>query len=252
MHFNPNRFLLSIRTEASLRGASVGRLLVRIVATFLIGIAPLCLAQAPNTVSAIDGQVLCSDTQAPARNATVRLRSLQESPGNNTSLLTTSTDLSGHFHLNAVSPGKYSVDVSFAGYLSPRETNQPVAVVNAAPGATASIDILLRRGAVMSGSVTYKDQSPAIGIEVAALLLSEEQGERHSRKVASALVDTFGHFMLAGLPAGSYTILAASVETQQGREIQVYLGGASALSGAQTIELTPPELRKDLEFMLPQ
>jgi hypothetical protein len=192
----------------------------------------------PGTGS-VTGHVYCADTNAPARMASVQLKSIKTVHGqsgthagaNNGTPVggVVETALDGSFAIPNVPPGSYYVVVTAAGYLSPRpdddqETdpkpqpgaNQPPVVipkVDVQADQAANLDIRLERGAAISGNIRFDDGSPATNVLVMVMRKKKDQWETVSHNdygafamPSSLTTDDLGHYRIGGLPNGEYIV----------------------------------------------
>ena len=168
-------------------------------ALFLLafGVAAVCQQQnpplPPTQPGTVTGQVLCADTQRPARLADVELvrvpgaADMPKSVGAHTQdtaapvAQTSATSLDGSYTIAGVKPGRYYVVVDAPGYLIPLAAfglkdlaapntathlrmERAVQSITVNAGESVKQDIVLYRGASLSGTVSYDDGSPASGI----------------------------------------------------------------------------------------
>jgi hypothetical protein len=218
----------------------------------------------------ITGYVECDDTRTPARFASVFLIPIPVSDAGakatgasapNSALFATlrrhdaaKTNLEGEFTLSNISPGSYFVLAELDGYLSPlwqfdeddlkdmtSETIKKVSAVLPAvqveAGKTASAEVTLNRGASISGTVTYDDGTPAIGVDVrldAATAEAKPRLPEALMRKSTATSDDHGHYRINGWPAGKY-ILGATLpgETALLSAVATASKQASTLYGTQ-------------------
>ena len=192
----------------------------------------------------ITGYVGCDDTGAPARFASVLIIPIPVSyasgqaagaPALDSALFArlrshdvAKTNLDGEYTLANISPGSYFVLAELDGYLSPvwqfdeddlkdmtPETFKTAAAllptVQVEAGKTVHADITLERGASVSGTVTYEDGSPAIGVGV-RLEAARDDSER-KRPLLDGLMhsamgtsDDRGDYRISGWPGGKYVL----------------------------------------------
>ncbi len=215
---------------------------MRLLALVMLGVSTnLAVAQQParpEPVGTVMGRVTCADTQRPGRLAQVKLvrvpAGADAKPGTPTGMgdmlaagNAVETSLDGGYVIHNVKPGQYWVVVDQEGYLLPLgqftkkelaatddETKTRVAKAiqsfTVEANQTAREDVLLERGASVSGTVTYDDGTPASGISI-QLLEKDKSGKWVSRETgryrgfyARSSTDDNGHYRITGLPAGEY------------------------------------------------
>ena len=214
----------------------------------------------PEDLGTVSGHITCSDTQRPARLAQVRLvpvtitapaksNVFEDNAALGGGLAPVQTDLSGAFTVRGVKPGQYYLRVDYAGYITPllgfsrdqlakptpdiqqRMTNE-LQVVSVTPHATTQADAAISRGAAISGTVSYDDGSPAIGVRV-RLFRRNAKGEfknEYQPSGPSPETDDHGHFREDALPPGDYVVAAELTMSE---------------TGMSTMPMTSPAARKE-------
>jgi hypothetical protein len=221
------------------------------LALLFLAVWPLLSAQ--DATGSIAGNVFCSDG-TPGRGAQVTivpLDSLLSQKGGSESHGTVSrsglTDFSGTYQLLSVRPGTYVVDAALAGYsddlklvlpalaaFSPEDRQKILATfpqVIVKPGGSAHKDLMLQRGAAISGRVSVDLGGIPGPISVTATRLpvggtdagSTGQIQQSSPFTQSSMMDDRGAYRIAGLPAGKYRISI--------RITEAYLGLSTSTSG---------------------
>jgi hypothetical protein len=184
--------------------------------------------------------------------------------------LGTLTALDGSFSLGKVPPGTYYVIPQLPGYLSPvsgiptldrmkagKSTMAEVEVVAekvvVQAGQSSYLNISLKRGGVITGTVQYDDGSPSPGADV-GLLTQEKDGTWKDLNVSMmpTKADERGQFRFYGLPAGDYAVKATlpvaqamvgvgvgsiSMHVSLGDALVVYSGGAMREKDIKPIEV---------------
>lgn len=196
-------------------------------------------ANQPGTVT---GHIFCADTQRPARLAPVRLLRVpvvsdpatdnKPAPGNALAgdlgpIVETSLD--GSFILPGVKPGSYYLIVEKEGYLDPvaafsgkeltssdphtrQRIERTLHEFEVAPGETVNQEVSLERGASISGTATFDDNTPAAGLAVTLLAKdmqgkwSDRAGQRYREDFGFVRTDDYGRYRVTGLAAGDYLI----------------------------------------------
>lgn len=202
--------------------------------------ASSALAQSSEPTARVIGRVTCADTKAPARFARVTLEPVPARTDKgkyiepyelNTPphIYSTMTDIYGGFAIEHVGAGSYYVLPELPGHVNrawqftaqelefptPEALNrigESFPSVTVDQGQTAQVEIVLQRGAVLSGGIRYDDGSPAVGLTVG--LIREEKNEKQGPDAGivfrelpfSVKTDDLGHFRIAGLPAGNFIV----------------------------------------------
>lgn len=190
-------------------------------------------------VGTVTGHVFCADTQRPARLAQVKLVRLpsvadlklagKSVPLTNGSLSgnPVETSLDGSYSIRNVKPGEYYVVADMQGYLLPlgeftekelAATDTPSRTRIAKSVHTVTVEaqqvtreeIVLQRGATVSGTITYDDGTPAFGLGIKLLVKSQEgkwapleHGRYRSHSELNS-TDDQGNYRITGLPPGVY------------------------------------------------
>lgn len=207
----------------------------------------LASAAAPQRVvggGSVKGTVLCEDTQGPARRAYVSLQApiepgVFQPPG---PAFGATTDLDGSFAISNVSPGEYYVVVTYPGYLSAKDYVFPGALspevsgsreqlppfvrrVAITSGASIDVEIRLKRGGSISGTVAYSDGTPVPDIAINPVI--KMSNGTFARVPNLAHADSSGKYRIDGLPDGSYAVFGADA----GRDEVTVFGGDKIGSG---------------------
>ena len=232
----------------------------RIRGLILVALACPSLAQQPAPAPSggtITGHVTCSDTQRPARFAHVTLfgvpteitppanadpnakpdpaqirAALKSYMGSN--MVQTQTDIDGGFEATNVAPGDYYVFASVPGYVQPgsilraaldagadlRKSIPDTPIVHVIADRSVRADLLVNRGAAISGKVVWDDGSPAtqVTVTVASSKAKEKDIPPQFSMLAmggpggggglGSITDDLGHFRISGLAPGDYLIQA--------------------------------------------
>lgn len=207
--------------------------------------------------SAVTGHVYLDDTKAPARKAQVYLEPtsllLDDASANRTGnsaneppTLSVQTRFDGSFAFAHVAPGSYYVIATAAGYISPYVQIQlaenrsffvdstpldpdqkkakarilrSLARIDVQSNLPASVDVVLERGAAVSGNISYDDSGPAAGLQVNVLARTNRGGKDiwipvdfgsgpNWNPSARFSTDDRGNYRICGLPPGIYVIEA--------------------------------------------
>ena len=200
----------------------------------------------------VNGRVYLGDTKAPARNAEVYLQPVESllvdgPPGHGKGqdqgiTISVETSFDGRYSFPHVPFGSYYVVAVDPGYISPYVslslaegrssseappgTQQKAArerVLRSLPrvdvqsSLPVDIDVVLERGAAISGTIAYDDGTPASGVQVSAMVRSSEAEKESWVPVEMAsnqlglgvACDDRGNYRISGLSAGRYIVMAS-------------------------------------------
>ena len=209
----------SIRIASSLKIFSVAAVLI-------LTMSSLRAAQTrenQSTLSTIHGRVVYEDTDRPVGRARVMVRSANSFGPEE---LVATTNARGEFRISGVPAGRYFIGVDSSSFVSPvvflnmdetrevryyfDEMREYVEQVEVDGKSDKQVLVRARRGAVITGKVSYTNGEPAVDHPVTVL---RHRGNRYSmfwtnsNTMRAALVtDDRGMFRIMGLPAGEYMI----------------------------------------------
>lgn len=152
------------------------------------------------SAGSITGRVV-NESGRPIPNARVFVLGM----GRQTVHRTVITDEAGRYVADALPRGSYAVSAQASGYVSSRDPRDPF---HYRPGETANL--ILKKGAVITGVVTNSDGDPVVGMPISATLVRDTQGRPIGATPGSAkYTDDRGVYRIFGLPAGTYIVIAA-------------------------------------------
>lgn len=167
----------------------------------------------------VAGTVIDAVTEQPLKGAEIRLRNIPSaaSPASQPAAqsipqpTSTSTDASGHFQFENLSPGRYVLLAFHDGYVNNNRAYADLRgrSLSVAPGQHLT-DIVVRlvpNGAI-AGHITNEAGQPMRGVAVEAMKSSYLQGRRELRQVAQALATDSGDYQIPALVPGKYFIRA--------------------------------------------
>ena len=178
---------------------------------------------APATSSGtISGRVV-NESGQPIANATVALYPIGVLLQENSTI----TDRDGKFQFSGLEPRSYRVLASrssYAMFVSPE--NHRVG---------DSVDIVLAKGGVITGTVTTQTGEPVVGVSVRARMIHDEKLFAFPFNIFSQprTTDDRGVYRIYGLRAGTYVVWAGS-GGKLGSEIDAYEDRVSTYSPAST------------------
>jgi hypothetical protein len=234
----------------------------------------------------VTGIVLCADTGKPARFATVTLTAAPkagEKPDDSDPLSAAEisiTDLDGRFSIEAVRPGRYYAFATLEGYLDPALALDPAKLksmsagaeqhrysieqwkdhlteVTAFRGRVSDISMQIERGAEISGTVTYDDASPAIGMH---FQLFRKTAKGDMTAVGLPLLDSWtlhaetdghGRYNLTNLPAGEYAVCALMPAESEDAAPRVCLGNTFRKRDAKSVKVEAGESAAGTDIEIP-
>ncbi len=238
------------------------------------------------TKGTVTGIAICADTGKPARFATVTLSAApkkDEKAEKGVPLPATEstmTDLEGRFRLEAVEPGRYYAFATLEGYLDPmrgldlsqvgalesdgaqeleaiNQWKEHMVEVAVHAHHTADLTLSLQRGAEISGTVTFDDGSPAIGMHF-ELTRKTEKGGWTGVGLAlfgdwdiSTVSDGHGRFTLTNLPGGEYQLCALMPSDKQEAAGRVCLGDTLRKKSSKTVKLHAEEVLSGVDITVP-
>ena len=198
---------------------------------------PWCVyLSAQPTPGSISGNISCADGNAPARGADVelvpigQLSSGEAATASAHSGLKTTTDFFGTYDLASVEPGVYILNAVMDGYSDDfalvryaldrysaedrKKLLAPFSQVTIKPGSEARKDLVLHRGAAISGriSVDLGGTPGKIGVTadlVSSSLLGDSQSGAAANPISysrNGIADDRGYYRIAGLPSGKYRL----------------------------------------------
>jgi hypothetical protein len=156
------------------------------------------------------GRIVSADAGTPLRRAQVRITSPDIREGR-----IISTDADGRFEIKDLPAGRYTVNVSKAGFVGlsygqKRPNEQPKPIELADGQVLEKIDVSLPRGSVITGRIVDEFGEPVASVSVQVLRSRFMNGQRRLVNVGTAdSTDDIGQFRLFGLPPGEYVVSAA-------------------------------------------
>jgi hypothetical protein len=271
--------------------------------------APAKPPAAPPYDARITGTVVCADTHSTARGAVVSIQGLPSAnegtqPQNASGSTLTASD--GTYSISGLPSGRYIVIVVLPGYLTEihqvlqdgmnrvfRPGKDAVAIHTGEPplrtlwlgdGQTLQFDVLLQRGAALSGHIRYPDGAPAsqvmLMLEDATHLPATDNDTRMEQNILANVESQFtkqslrpddrGSFRLFGLQPGKYRLAVLQPSNRESKHdrdgVQIgYLGGISPdpsatrfyagdtthSAKAQVFDLHPGEEIGDIDITFP-
>jgi hypothetical protein len=172
--------------------------------------------EVPKT-GAITGRVL-NESGQPLANAAVSIRafgSMGEGRG-------TTTDRDGTFQVGGLDPVAYLISASIPAYTPlPRDPDSTQATYNRVGD---SVNLVLIKGGVITGTVTTSTGEPVVGVVVRAQNIRDGNGQpsRYGAILRERTTDDRGVYRIYGLPTGTYLVLAGGSGNFSGSGVNPY------------------------------
>lgn len=179
------------------------------------------------------------------------------------------TDSNGQFAFDSIPAGEYRIDVQRTGYASPRPDFGPPQAIQIGAGQAVTVELRLKKGAVIAGRVLDESGAPLPDIRVMPMRRLGSRDGSAGRLVpapvsgmsASMQTNDLGEFRLVGLPPGEYFVAAmrspdgfggaAVAPSASGPALTTtYYPGTIDQSAAQPIAITEGDTKGNIEFRM--
>jgi len=221
---------------------------------------------AKSTTCSVSGLVVKLEGSVPLASATVRLQSADD----RTPTYSGVTDLSGHFEIKGIDPGRYHLRVIRNGYVSieygQRAPSDPYAILALRPGQDLK-DLLFRLlpSTVIAGHIQNENGDPLPWVRVSALRASHFRGKRTLSNEVTVVTNDLGEYRLFGLRPGRYFISAtykpgqrlepgeedeAAMETGKSGYVPTYYPSSTDPAKAVSIVVKTGEEITSVDFLL--
>lgn len=151
----------------------------------------------------INGRIVDGNGQ-PMNNVTVSTRAV--TPVIDNAPVSTVTDEQGHFQLDGLTTGNYTIDASFPGYVIESRSSSKESYYRVGDN---NVELTMIRGSAINGTVTGPNNEPIVGLPVAYVYLKDLDGKVSNDKnyfSLPAFTDDRGVYRLYGLRPGEYLI----------------------------------------------
>jgi hypothetical protein len=172
----------------------------------------------------VEGTVTNSATGEPVKKARVTLAPA----GEHKDAYAANTDASGHFLIDEVDAGRFSLTASRSGFIQPKSAHAAVLTLEKGQK-MKEIVIKLAPEGVISGRILDTDGDPLEGVDVECMSIEYQRGKRQLVASHRTNVDEIGEFRLPRLAAGKYIIRATSYDEMP---VQERPGGAAGAGQA--------------------
>jgi len=160
------------------------------------------------------------------------------------------TDADGHFDLDRLGSGNYTLEASRSGYVDLRYGPEPdvpggqrIRLTSDSP--VNGVDVVLSRGGAVTGTIVDEFGDPLRGVRAQAMQLRHEGGRTVAIRVGrDRPTDDRGRYRVFGLSPGSY-LLVSSVEASASSSdrarsqgfVPVYYPGTASIEDAQPLQV---------------
>lgn len=170
-------------------------------------------APAPPAASTIAGTVIDAVTSQPLPQSNVSARNFRPGQGG-MQVFSATTDAAGQFTITSVTPGRYVLSATHAGYVGQRPGGLGLsgrAFTIAPDQHLDGLTLSLTPGATIAGHIKDKDDKPIPSATVQVMRFFYEDGQKQLHGVASpSTTNAAGEYRISGLAAGRYYLLASS------------------------------------------
>jgi hypothetical protein len=215
----------------------------------------------PKNVAAISGTVFCASTGDLLKKAHITL-ARQDDRGTSKPISTLSDD-AGHFSIDDIEPGRYSLFAERNGYIRQHygqtKPDGPGAVLTvAADQKMTDLVFRLQQSGVITGRVVDEDGDPLPGAQVQAMRRSYFRGKTTFSPVGQSSTDDRGEYRIYGMGPGDYYLLAtdqqnygyADAEDNAPEYAPVYYPNASSGERATAVQVAAGDEIRGVDFVL--
>jgi len=222
---------------------------------------PQSQTPAPPGTSTLRGHVFAADTGQPLRKAQVRMIA-----GEIRENRMATTSESGLYEFKDVRAGRYTISASKGSYVSvsygqqrPTDAPKPLDILD--HQTVERVDLMLPRGAIITGRVVDEFGEPASDIQVAMERYQVIQGQRRLFSSGrSVTTNDIGEFRLFGIPPGQYYLSATwrrsggfnpnESPSDRSAYVPLYFPGTMNANEAQRITVSAGQQLDDLVMVL--
>jgi Carboxypeptidase regulatory-like domain len=222
---------------------------------------PQSQTPAPPGTSTLRGHVFAADTGQPLRKAQVRIFA-----GEIRENRMATTSESGAYEFKDVRAGRYTISASKGSYVSvsygqqrPTDAPKPLEILD--HQTVERVDLMLPRGAIITGRVVDEFGEPASDIQVTTERYQVIQGQRRLFSSGrSVMTNDIGEFRLFGIPPGQYYLSATWRNTsgfnpngspsERTAYVPIYYPGTMTASEAQRVTVSAGQQIDDLVMAL--
>ncbi len=155
------------------------------------------------------------------------------------------TDSEGRFEFSGVAPGRYTIAAWKSGWVETRFGarsffDRSVSLVVGAGDVLEDVQLVLARGAAISGRVLDEDGEPLVNMSVAVGRVITQNGRLQFVRAGETDTDDRGEYRIGGLPAGSFVVSVFGFSSTRGGGSSGFdpLQGPHTVFYPQTLSLT--------------
>lgn len=199
----------------------------------------------------VDGQVSDANTGEPVSGASLHLVPLRYQRGGTQSQPQAASGADGAFHFEAVAPGSYVITAEHAGFVSDR-LNSKSQLISLSPGQSLTgIAVALAPQGTISGIVEDENGTALPGSRVEALAPFTTFGQTSLKLFSNTNANAQGKFLLTGLPANSYYLVAEpdsakKKATSEGDLVRTVYPRSLDIDGGSTVPVTAGQAVADI------
>jgi Carboxypeptidase regulatory-like domain len=206
----------------------------------------------PDDKCSVDGTVINSARGEPVKKARVTLAPMAP----HTDAYAATTDAAGHFLIDEVDAGPFSLAASRSGFNQPKSPHgvpKSNTVLTLEKGQKMKeIVIKLAPEGVISGRILDADGDPLEGVNIECMSIEYQRGKRQLVASHSTNANELGEFRLPRLAAGKYIIRATYHDETpvQERPARAAGAGQAAKERSSPIEVSPGALMRTRTFSI--
>ena len=182
----------------------------RLSLVFAVLIATTLAAQASapkeRAKCALGGQVIQEPGGRPIRKATLELTPDDQADGTS---YTAVTDAEGHFKIDNIEPGRYSLSVQHSGFSGARKHRRGRSLTLDPGQELNNLVFRLQPTAVITGKIVDNDGDPVPGVDVSVASYPSS----HRRSIHGRKTNDLGEYRISNLESGRY-LITANLEMQ--------------------------------------
>lgn len=151
----------------------------------------------------INGRIIDSNGQ-PMNNVTVSTTAVAQIIDG--APVSTTTDEQGHFQLDGLTTGNYTINASFPGYVTENNSSNKETYYRVGDN---NVEITMIKGGAINGIITGSNNEPIVGLPVVYVYLKDLDGKIRKDKNSfsqPAYTDDRGIYRLYGIRAGEYLV----------------------------------------------